>query len=265
MDRYEILLTGAAGRIGRTLAEGLSMEGKRLRLTDVVAFGEAPAGATFVREDLRDPAAAERLCAGADVLFHLAGHPSSTDWDVIQSLNIDPTRRLFEAAARAGVTRIVFASSVHVAGYAPADAQMTSAMPYQPDGPYGLSKVFGETALRYLCDLHGTVGIALRICSFRPEPTNARELRTWLSPGDMVRLANAAVEAPVNGYLNVWGISANARASIDRSPWTQIGYEPRDDASSFVDQLATAGVDVEAVSEWEFLGGAFALPPRPRS
>lgn len=263
MHSLPILVTGAAGRIGRELALGLSTRGFDLRLTDIASFGDVPRGARFVREDLRDPDAAGRLCAGVRGVIHLAGHPNSRDWDVIQQLNNDPTRRLFEASALAGVTRIIYASSIHVAGYAAANARLTEDMPYRPDGPYGLSKVFGEMMLRYISDGYDCTSLALRICSYRPRPSTVRELRTWLSPDDLVRLAAAALTADVRGFNAVWGISNNSEADVDRAAWDKIGYAPQDDASDYRDELAAAGVDVSRVSEWEFLGGAFALPPRP--
>lgn len=263
MNRLPILLTGAAGRIGRALAHGLSARGIDLRLTDIAPFGNLPDGAHFAQEDLRDPAAAVRLCAGVGGVIHLAGHPNSRDWDVVQQLNIDPTRRLFQAAAEAGARRIVYASSIHVAGYAAAEARLTADMPYRPDGPYGLSKVMGEMMLRYVCDAYGCTGVALRICSYRPRPAAARELRTWLSPDDLVRLVAAALTANVRGFHAIWGLSANSEADVDKTAWGQIGYLPLDDASTYRAELSAAGVDVSLVSEWEFLGGAFALPARP--
>lgn len=257
MDQ-SVLITGAAGRIGRTLTAGLSSAGLRLRLTDRDDLPDVPGGCEFVRADLHDPAVFGPLCRDVTAVVHLAGHPNSRDWDVVQSANVDPTRRLFESAVAAGAQRLVYASSVHVAGYAPADARLTADMELRPDGPYGLSKVAGEMMLRYAVDRSGCTGVALRICSFRPSPTNARELRTWLSPYDMIALALAALTSRAKGFHAVWGISNNGAADVDRSHWQAIGYQPRDDASDHRSALADAGVDVDLVSEWRYLGGAFA-------
>lgn len=251
-----VLVTGAAGRIGRTLAAGLT--GHRLRLTDLAAPEERPADAEFVAADLTEPGSAAALVEGMDAVIHMAGHPNSRDWAVVERLNVGVTRTLLEAAAAAGVRRAIVASSVHVAGHYPGDARLTEAMPLRPDGPYGLSKAANELTLRYLCERHGITGFALRICAFQPRPVDARQLRLWLSPADMVRLAAACLTADVAGYRAVWGLSNNARADVDRAGWDAIGYRPRDDAEQHAGRLAADGIDVTRVSEWPLLGGSFA-------
>jgi len=256
-----ILVTGAAGRVGSVVVAGLLAAGRVVRATDLVPVDP---GCEFARADLNDAESCARLCGGVDTIVHLAGHPNSRDWTMLERANTAPTRTLFEAAGAAGARRIVYASSVHVVGFEPADVRLHDAMAYRPSGPYGVSKIAGEMLLRLACDCYGLSGIALRICSFRPAPTLARELRTWLSPVDMQRLALAAVDAPMDGFRTVWGLSNNARADVDRGGWAAIGYLPTDDAENYRASLAAAGVDTGIVSEWPRLGGAFAeAPPRP--
>lgn len=251
-----VLVTGAAGRIGRVLSQGLRPEFD-LRLSDRVACSEWPADAEILLGDITDDSDVAAMCAGMDAVVHLAGHPNSTDWDVVRKLNINGTRRVFEAAGQAGARKIIYASSVHVAGYADAGACLTGQMPYRPDGAYGVSKAVGELLLQYASDHYGLAGVALRICAFRDQPGTARELRLWISPGDIVRLVRAALNAGGTGFSTVWGISNNGPASIDRSAWNTIGYAPQDDAADHAGALLAAGVDTGAVSEWPFLGGAF--------
>lgn len=256
-----ILVTGAAGRVGRCVAAGLLAGGRAIRATDIVAVEP---GCEFEPADLNDTAACARLCEGIDSVVHLAGHPNSRDWALLDRANTGPTRTLFDAAGAAGVRRIVYASSVHVVGYEPADVHLHDGMAYRPSGPYGLSKIAGEMLLSLACDRYGLTGVALRICSFRPAPTLARELRLWLSHPDMQRLAVAALDAPVEGFRTVWGLSNNLRADVDRSGWAAIGYRPQDDAEVYRASLAGTGIDIAIVSEWPRLGGAFAeTPDRP--
>lgn len=251
-----ILVTGAAGRIGRVVVAALAQR-HRVRLTDRLP-GEAPPGCEMLCADLAaDPL--EGLCDGIDAVLHLAGNPNSRDWEAVGRANIDAARRLFEAAAAAGVRRIVYASSIHVAGFAPAASAFADEVPMRPDGPYGVSKAAAELVLRYLCDRDGISAVALRIGSFRSAPGNARELRTWISPGDMARLAEAALTADVAGFHGVWGLSANSRAVIAGEGRAAIGYAPQDDAEAYVPALEAAGVDTAIVSEWPCLGGAFAV------
>lgn len=251
-----VLITGAAGRIGSVLSRSLAQDHFDLRLIDVRSADLGGAGLCEPC-DVTDLAALREHVEGVDAIVHLAGHPNSRNWDVVTRLNIIGTRNVLIAAAEAGVQRVLYASSIHVAGLARADAPFDAALKLCPDSPYGVSKAVGESLLQYFAARHGLVGVALRICSFRPEPTNARELRTWLSPPDAVRLVTAALRADIDGFLPVWGLSNNTRAKVDRSNWDAIGYRPQDDAENFRDVLASRGVNVELASEWPHLGGSF--------
>ncbi|MCH4895042.1 NAD-dependent epimerase/dehydratase family protein [Sphingomonas sp. SFZ2018-12] len=248
----QVLITGAAGRIGRTLAAGLT--GYRLELTDIVAadFGGDPAPMTLCDLASDDLTAIVR---DVDAVVHLAGHPNSRDWAVVEHANLVASRRLAEAAAVAGVRRFVYASSIHVAGFLAADTEFSDDVPYRPDSPYGVSKAAAEMMLRYISEQHAMSAVALRIGSFRPAPQNARELRTWISPGDMVRLADAALRADMTGFLPVWGLSNNRRAGVRSENWRKLGYHPMDDAENYATALAGAGVPTHLVSEWPHLGG----------
>lgn len=250
-----ILITGASGRIGSALADGL--QGRHdLRLTDRVIAANAPDHSCVIADLATDDLAG--LCDGIDAIVHLAGHPNSRDWAIVDEANVLASRRLAEAAVRAGVSRFLYASSIHVCGLLPADVPFSEDLPYAPDSPYGVSKAMVEMLLRYAAERHGLSTVAWRICSFRPEPGNARELRTWLSPADMVRCAEAALTADLPGFSTLWGLSNNSRAPIDRSGWDRIGYTPQDDAQAHADRLHSAGFDVSLVSEWPLLGGAVA-------
>ena len=113
-----ILITGAAGMIGRKLTARLVKDGKlngqpidHLTLTDVVA-AEKPAGfkgkVDISTGDLAAPGAAEKLIAGRpEMIFHLAGVVSGeaeTDFDKGYHVNLDGTRALLEAIRAGGVT-----------------------------------------------------------------------------------------------------------------------------------------------------------------
>ena len=66
-----------------------------------------------------DMAAMTAACAGADAVIHLGGIPSEAPWERILDVNINGTYTVFEAARRAGVPRVVFASSNHAVGFTP--------------------------------------------------------------------------------------------------------------------------------------------------
>lgn len=248
-----ILVTGAAGRIGRVVTQYLRAHGHKVRATDIVA---AP-GVDHV-SDLGDGQSAAALLDGISAVLHFAGHPNSRDWAVLQRVNINAMQYLADAAGTAGVARFVFASSVHASGLEPAGTRLHAGLPISADSPYGVSKVMGEALLHHACYRHGMSGVALRICAFRTEPSDARELRLWLSPNDMSALALASVTARFEGVETIWGISANRRAEVDRAAWARLGYVPADEAEDHLERLVAAGVDIELVSEWPLLGGQVA-------
>lgn len=248
-----IIVTGSAGRIGRVVVQDFLNRGEKVLGTDVTAGDTVD-----VVGDLTDREFIATLVTQGSALVHLAGHPNSRDFQVLERVNSGATRDLIEAAGAAGVRRFVYASSVHVCGLAAADAHLSGNMPTSADSPYGVSKVTGEALLSYGWARYGMSAVALRICAFRPRPGNARELRLWLSPRDMARLAHASVHAEFPGVETIWGVSANRRADVDRVAWDRIGYRPVDEAEDYLSDLAASGIDVGVVSEWPLLGGAVA-------
>jgi uronate dehydrogenase len=257
MPDRPVLITGAAGRMGKVLSQGLAEAGVPLRLTDLQPPEGTTPGSEFLAADIADPAAVAALCDGISAVVHLAGHPNSRDWDVVERLNMTGTRIVLEAAAKAGAERLIYASSIHAVGLLPADAALDDDPHLRPDSPYGLSKAYGELLLEYLSAEHGVAGFALRICSFRPAPSTARELTTWISPADTVRLVLACLTTEAKGFQRLWGVSANRRARVDRAAWARVGYAPQDEAEDHLEALTAAGVDVTQASEHPLLGAHF--------
>jgi uronate dehydrogenase len=244
MTQRDVVLTGAAGRIGgflRTVDGGLAARGWRLRLVDA----DAPEPGTredetFTRADLTDEDAIERLApamAGADGVVHLAGIPSEDTWTRIRRANVDGTYRVLEAARRAGVRRVVLASSNHAVGYYPTDREAPTDRTPRPDSFYGVSKAAGEALGSLYADKYGLEVVSLRIGLCADRPGTTFDLGIWLSPGDAVRLADAALRGPVDGPVVAYGISANTRAWWDLGTARALGYEPADDAEAYADQV----------------------------
>ena len=90
--------------------------------------------------------------------------------------------------------------------------------------------------VRYV-DRHGLDAVACRIGSFLPEPETVRNLSTWLSHDDCVRMVDAALTAAAPGFAVLYGISANTRAWWDLEPGRALGYEPQDDAEDWADRI----------------------------
>jgi uronate dehydrogenase len=158
------------------------------------------------------------LGAGADV----------APFAVLAGPNLHGAFHVYEAARRAGVRRVVVASSGRATGfYRVGDRLDGDAVP-RPDGLYAATKAFSEALGRLYADKFGLEVVALRIGTFEERPVTFRDLSTWLSPGDAGRLVRAALTGPVDGYLAVYGVSANTRGWWDLP--AQLGYEPADDA-----------------------------------
>ena len=109
--------------------------------------------------------------------------------------------------------------------------------------------------LSLYADRHGIDAIACRIGSFLPVPETTRNLSTWLSPDDCVRMVEACLTATAPGFAVLYGISANTRAWWDLDPGRALGYQPQDDAEEFADRV-TAGPQDDA--EAAHVGGPMA-------
>src|SRR6185436_14813254 len=96
--------------------------------------------------DLTDLAALERAAAGCDAMVHLGAHPNHhPDYPgVIVPSNLIGLRNAYEAAARAGVKRVVFASTVQTEFGWPEGTKVSVEMPARPTNYYSAGKVFGE-------------------------------------------------------------------------------------------------------------------------
>lgn len=233
-----ILITGAAGNIGRSLRAGLAGRYELLRLADVKPQHPARPGEEVLALDLNDRARTEAAMEGIDGVVHLAAIPHEDDFDAILAGNVTTTYSVFEASRRAGgVRRVVFASSGHVTGFYPSDKTVRPADPVRPDTFYGVSKVFGEALGRLYADKHGLEVVCLRIGSFAERPTRPRQLAIWLSPRDCVELVRCSLEAPEVGFAIVFGVSANTRSWWRDDAAALLGYRPQDDAEAFAAEI----------------------------
>ena len=165
------LVTGGAGFIGSHIVRALLERSDKVRVLDNFSTGKreniAGLDVEFIEGDIRDPEALAASLVDVDLVFHQAAFvsvPQSMDVPTAcLDVNVNGTGMLFEAAQKAGVKRVVFASSAAV--YGEADAfPLTEEVPPEPNlSPYAASKrvdeVYGQmftqafglevTALRY--------------------------------------------------------------------------------------------------------------------
>jgi uronate dehydrogenase len=257
-----VVVTGAAGRVGAMLRPRLARPGRILRLLDVASLDAGP-GEEVVQASVTDLAAMTDACRGADAVIHLAALADEAAWEHIAKVNIHGTYVVFESARRAGVHRVVYASSNHATGFtAAADFPAAEYNSPLPDTYYGVSKVTGEAMAALYHHRYGLDTICVRILSCKDAVQNIRELSTWLSPDDAGRLFEACLTAPRPGFRIVYGVSANSRGgwvSLDEA--RALGYHPRDNAEQFAAAVIAANGEPDPADPLlAHLGGEYTLP-----
>jgi uronate dehydrogenase len=259
-----VLLTGAAGLIGRMVRPLLAESGWELHCLDREPNGDLD----VMSIDVLDSDALDAATVGCGSVVHLAGIPGEAPLAQILEANVQGTQAVLDAALRRGIRRVVLASSNHAVGMwereAGCDLQVD--IRPRPDTFYGVAKVAAEALGQLYADRFGLEVVSLRIGTCRPEPRNKRELATWLSPGDAARLFSASLSGQVSGHVIAYGVSANTRAWWDLSTARALGYEPQDDAEVFADKLPAEGsrrprTGVEPPPAPERVGGPFTSIP----
>jgi uronate dehydrogenase len=248
-----VLVTGAAGVVGRSLSDGLaerfSLRGLDVRSLDPSYPGEVVTG------DCADPALALQAVDGVDAVVHLAGIAREAPLPAILHSHVETTAALLDAMVVHGVRRMVYASSNHAVGMAPRQDLLRAEVLPRPDTFYGVGKVAAEALLSLYADRYGISSVAIRIGTFLDRPASRRHLSTWLSPADCRRLVEAALTADFVGMRVVYGISGNRAAWWDLEPGRAIGYDPRDDASTYAADVPSL-VDDDA--DAAHVGGPYA-------
>ncbi|MCX5659493.1 MAG: NAD(P)-dependent oxidoreductase [Planctomycetota bacterium] len=229
----KVLVTGAAGRMGRESCAALLADGHEVVGVDLAAAPAPgkPGGMPVRVADLRDRDAVEAAFGKPadryDAVVHLGNHTSykPADARMIFNENVAMNTNVFESAIEHGATRIVFASSVQVItsqpelpddkpqptpAYIPFDGDS----PARPTNPYALSKRVGEVMLDYYTRVHRASCVALRLPwmgtdedivrmkgdKHRRSPYDAPMGWSYLSYADAGRLAAAVVRADLPGF-----------------------------------------------------------------
>lgn len=224
-----VLITGAAGMIGRKLTDRLAQDGsvhgkavERLTLVDVVPPAKPVQFKGLVETiaaDLSQPAEAGRVIAARpDAIFHLAGVVSGEaelDFEKGYRVNLDGTRALLEAIRTAGVgykPKVVYTSSIAVFG-APFPPSIPDDFHLTPLTSYGTQKAMGELLLadysrRGFCD---GIGIRLPTIVVRPGKPNAAASGFF---SGIIREPLAGLEATLPVPETVVHTHASPRAAV---------------------------------------------------
>lgn len=257
-----LLITGAAGQLGRVMRKKLAPMAKVIRLSDRSQLDPPGENEECVQCDLADAGAVHDLVAGCDAILHLGGISVERPFSEILDGNILGLYNLYEAARANDKPRILFASTNHTIGYYPQNERLGPNAPYRPDGLYGVSKCFGEALARMYFEKAGQETALVRIGSCLPEPINYRMLSTWLSHDDFASLIEAVFRVPVLGCPVVWGASANDAGWWDNSHIGWLGWRPKDNAEVFRDKIAASSPKPDpSDSLVRYQGGAFVDDP----
>lgn len=253
-EKQHVLITGAGGKIGTILRQALSdtYELSGIDRVPVPGFDAAVA-------NLADLEAIRPAFQGKDIVVHLAAEPRHTPdigWDLLMPDNVVATANVFEAARQGGASRIVFFSSMHVnglyeqdppyaaiaagnyAGLAPDRVPLvTHEMPVRPDGPYAVSKIFGEALGRYYAEAYGMTVICIRLGTVSRDNKpgdDPRSYVSWFSHRDLARMVTRCLEVEGLTYEIVFGASGNTWKIYDTPrAWRLLGFQPQDNAESY--------------------------------
>jgi uronate dehydrogenase len=259
MPQYkQILLTGAAGRLGTELRKSLAGLAEKVRLAARHPLDDLAPHEELAVFDLADMEATIAATEGCDAIVHFGGASLECPWQVILDSNIRGSYHIYEGARKHKAKRVIYASSVHAIGYHEVEAQIGVEAPVRPDSLYGVSKNFVESLSRLYWDKFGIETVCLRIFSSFPEPTDRRMLWSYLSFADCVRLVEAALTAPRVAHTLSFGLSDNKVKTVDNSGANHIGYHPQDSSEPFraAVEARTPAPDPNAPTT-RYLGGWF--------
>jgi nucleoside-diphosphate-sugar epimerase len=242
-----VLVTGMSGLIGEAVRRRL---GGRWALR---ALNRRPvAGVETHRADIGDLDAIAPAFRDVDAVVHLAANvQANPPWEAVLRDNVVGTYNVFEAARRAGVKRVVYASSGATVSnierdepYAALTAGrydevaewpvLTYESPTRPHGLYGCSKIWGEALARHFADSAGMSMICLRIghVSAEDRPVKPREFSVWCSRRDIAQMVERSLAAPDSLRFDVFFVTSDNKwgyRDIEHAR-AVVGYAPEDRA-----------------------------------
>ena len=216
-----IVVTGAAGRLGRRVVQLLVDRGRDVLATDRLDADDLPT--RFVRCELGDAQAVGSILEGAEAVIHMGAipGPQRAEPRVIFENNVAGDFNVMMSAAELGLRRVVFSSSAFGMGWAhdgnafvPRYLPLDEAHPMMPFEPYGLTKQVGEDIGRMIARNSDTTVVSLRFTNVAlpevqaefpwpaPSPENPLTLVMWAyaDARDVAEAHVLALDAEIEEY-----------------------------------------------------------------
>jgi len=224
-----VLVTGAAGAIGKPVCEYLAQRGCDLRKLDRVSCG-----AGSLTADIVDASAVHAACAGVDAIVHLAATPDDAPFQELVAPNVIGLFNVLDAARAHGVKRVFLASTVQV-GWSRGEHDQRSATTAEPRNHYALTKAWAEQMAEMYAREFGISIVAGRIGWMVRDEAEAQRLhgqgmmRHYVSRRDTAHFIERALFAPNLSFAVLYVVGPDGCDAYDlESPRRLIGYEPRD-------------------------------------
>ena len=255
----KIGITGAGGLIGTDLSAGLA-EKYELTLFYRKNKPDISLNLRTVQADLSDETQVKGIFNGLDAVVHLAAAASvQSSWNEVLNDNIIATYNVFEEARRAGVSKIVFASTNHTQhaytmgkttlsedfSYVEKHGLVKLSDPPAPDSLYGVSKLFGEDLGRYYSRFYGIKVVCLRIGTAfgihwtelmlkGDKPTRDHLRALYLSKRDLIDITDKALQIDTD-YVVAYAVSDNEPAVFDLTETQEkLGFYAKDNSQTIL-------------------------------
>ena len=173
-----VLVTGGAGLIGSHIVDFLIREGRAIGCQEIIvldnftrghrdniAIARSQGHVRLVDGDIRDPQTIAEVMRGVDLVFHQAAiriTQCAEEPRLALEVLANGTFNVLEAAVKAGVKKVIAASSASIYGLAEAFPTNEQHHPYNNRTLYGAAKTFNEGLLRSFYDMYGLDYVALR-------------------------------------------------------------------------------------------------------
>jgi nucleoside-diphosphate-sugar epimerase len=250
-----VLITGAAGFLGRRLAEELLKQnvGKLVLLDREKPMGfEDPRVIPLAGDISRADEVAAAIDRDIDTVFHLAAVVSGeaeADFDLGMRVNVEGSRLLLDACRhRCNRARVVFTSSVAVFGPS-ANTQIDDSTAVDPRSSYGMEKAVAELLLKDYTRRGFVDGVALRLPTISVRPGRPNKAASSFASG-IIREPLAGLEAvcPVPPETRLWLLSPRAAvANLVRAAQVELPHADRGRVINLPGISVSVGEMVEAL------------------